>query len=435
MGRFSPTVTPTGISPLGAALRTGAQSYAQARERRRKERRAKERAEHRKEILRMRRQEHEMQAARQGYRPEGARTSIPTGDAPRAASGPSESTRGGPRTAADDMEPMPGSPLADRLKTARGETEPTPFTPGDVRQDGTLLPSEINIAAEEAPGRISLPSGGSISEVPPEVQREREERSELVELLAPEMGRRRAEAFARTGTDVLAPPEPEEASFRVTDAQLRMLGATENEIEATRGNQKARQSLVNDLAGDRSNREEGIENTDRFNRAVELAGRPGATIDSVQELTGLSRVQVINAFGKAREGEEVSQTQYQQAANDRFDDPANRVEEAARDAWIQFGSQDAVLSGFDSRIAAIERRLPEGAEIRVPEDAVDIFVQNGSVRPIQREYPQISQTALLEIQRRGLERMREMADNYLSQNAEAMADLRRQFGVFSLGGE
>lgn len=427
MGRFSPTVRPSGQSPFAAALRGAERGFVEERDYRQRRRLLQERERRAEAAEKRATRQHEVGMARQGYRPEGTEFEVEAAD-----------VRGGPATRAETPSMADQIPedneFARALAEGRGQVDRGGFVPGDVRE-GVVprVPSTFEVGADQAPGRVPLPSGGSISETPPEVARREEERSALASALVEGgMSRPRAEVIAQSGSDYLA-PEPEleagEGAALVTDAQLKLLGATPEEIEATRGNQKARQSLVNDLAGDRSRGGSGVEDTERFSAAVEMAMN-GASFDEIEQETGLNRTQAIRAMRTARQGEEASLSQFQQAANDRFSDPANEVERVARDMFVQTGSRDAVMARFDGMLSQTQDMVGQDVDLTavdVPEGSVDRFVETGSLESVAQDHPELTQAQLAAIRYQGLQQFRSIADEYLGKNEQVMNDLAQQY--------
>lgn len=436
MGRFSPTVTPTGVSPLGVALREGTSSFMESKERRRRARLQRQREERLQEMADLREdqaraasRDREIRRARQGFRPEGASERMNLEEASQPGPGVPASPIGD--AGVPDRVPEDAGSLADALRTARGERQRRPFTPGDVREG--LLPAAVAMEMEQRPGRISLPSGGSIPEVSPEVQRQREERSELAGLLQEGgFSEPRAEIAARTGSDMLAPGEPGEPVPSIE--QLRAAGATDQEIAAVRGDPEGMRSLRDQLVGRRTSPDEvDIESTERFNQAIRLAEQ-GATLDEIQEQTGVSRVHAINAAQTAKEGEEASLSAFEEAANRRFDEPANHIEQVARDLFVSSGSEEAALERFDRRIQSARRFVDNPGAVDVPPAAIDTFVETGSLETIVEDNPDLTREQRAAITIQGLKRMRQTAEEYLTANQEAMANLRERFPALMMGG-
>lgn len=169
-----------------------------------------------------------------------------------------------PASGSEDVGGATGPSPADAVKSLRTEGG-TELTPGDVREGEALdrqlarfesggLPAADRLRRATVPAgmrenRIPLSEelgGGSISRFSPEERRQKE----LVGTLTEEgMDRERAEVLIATGQDLLGPDAEE---VQITDSQLQMLGATDAELLATKGNPDLRQSLARELAGRRS---------------------------------------------------------------------------------------------------------------------------------------------------------------------------------------
>lgn len=339
MGRFSPSVTPTGVSPLGTALRSGVQGFFKSKERRRKARLQRQRQERLEEIAEDRRRQREIEMARQGFRPEGAteQTSLEEASTPRP---------GDPSTPIGDAGvpsrvPEDAGNLAEALRGARGEQQTGPFTPGDVREQ--MLPAAVAMELERAPDRVPLPSGGSIPRTPPEVRRQRDERAELADLLQeggfPEP---RAEVAARTGSDVLRPePEPETDPVP-SPAQLRLAGATDEEIRAVEGDPEAARSLRDQLVGRRTSGGEEPEplETEEGNAAFNyFRENPDADLgDAARIFPPLNEAQLADIRQDARDAEETLTQGVKSVADAMEVEPANDAERRVLRQIAQFGS-------------------------------------------------------------------------------------------------
>lgn len=339
MSRYSPEVTPTGVSPLGALLRSGSQSYLQGREQRRKERLREQREERLQEYYDMRQRQNEIEMARQGYRPEGATEPASIEEASRPQPGdPSTPTQGGFRSAADQI-PEDASNLSEALRTARGERETGPFTPGDIREG--MIPPAVAMEMERMPGRVSLPSGGSISETPPEVQRQRRERSELSRLLQRGgWSEPRAEVAARTGSDILRPEETEPMPPVPTAEQLRAAGATPKEIRAVEGDPEAMRSLRDDLVGRRTSGDqpEPME-TDQGNAAFNyFRQNPDADLGEAAGIFPFNEAQLAGIREEARDAEETLSAGTDAVAESMDIEPQNETERRVLREIAGYGS-------------------------------------------------------------------------------------------------
>lgn len=210
MGRYSPTVLPQPVlSPFASFLAQGAKGAGQAVENRYAKRMQDARDQRAQELFKAQMRGFDIRNAQTGFMPEAAKVPIEAPSSPVDTTGPLDAYRATKPTVVGPSSPtdLAGALRGDIGGTATAQTgAATKYLPGDVR---SLSPATE--LASGAPGRIGLPSGGSIPEMPPAEQYKRymkdlDRRMQYQSLVATGMTPTRAWATVELGRNLPAEP-------------------------------------------------------------------------------------------------------------------------------------------------------------------------------------------------------------------------------------